>query len=74
MNSKIAKVLTHLKDFKTITSWEAIQLYGATRLSAIILVLRQRGYPIKSIWLKGEDRYGNTIRYVLYELRGGENE
>lgn len=74
METKIAKVLTHLKEHKTITSWEAIQLYGATRLSAIIYNLRHKGYQIENIWQQGEDRCGNTCRYVMYELRGEKNE
>lgn len=74
METKTAKVLTHLKEHKSITSWEAIQLYGATRLSSIIFNLRHKGYPIENTWLQGEDRYGNTIRYVMYELRGEINE
>lgn len=69
METKTAKVLTHLKEHKAITSWEAIQLYGATRLSAIIFNLRHRGYQIENAWLQGEDRYGNASRYVRYELR-----
>lgn len=72
--NKTAKVLTHLKEHKTITSWEAIKLYGATRLSAIIFKLRRRGYKIDNNWLQKEDRYGSKVRYVMYELRGGENE
>lgn len=33
--NKTKEVLKHLKNKGSITSWEAIQLYGATRLSAI---------------------------------------
>jgi hypothetical protein len=38
--SQIKQVFNHLQD-KTITSWEAINNYGITRLSAIIFVLRK---------------------------------
>lgn len=34
--NKTIKVLEHLQKFGSITSLEAIDLYGATRLSAII--------------------------------------
>ena len=37
--NKTEKVLEHLKEYGTITSLEAIDLYGATRLSAIIFNL-----------------------------------
>ena len=41
MNKTMA-VLKHLEDFGSITSWEAIKEYGATRLSAIIYNLRRK--------------------------------
>ena len=40
--TKIAKVKEHLMSGKSITSWEAIQLYGCTRLSAVIFELKNR--------------------------------
>lgn len=42
MTNKTALVLNHLQKKKTITSWEAIELFGATRLSAIIYNLRKK--------------------------------
>lgn len=71
MENKSNKVLEHLKEHNTITTWEAIQLYSATRLSSIIYNLRKRGYNIESRWLEQEDKYGNTTRYTLYTLKGG---
>lgn len=41
--TKTQKVLNHLRENGSITSWEAIQQYGATRLSAIIFNLRKKG-------------------------------
>lgn len=41
-DQKTALVLDHLQKKKTITSWEAIELFGATRLSAIIYNLRKK--------------------------------
>ena len=41
-------VLTHLKKGLPITSWEAIQQFRITRLSAVIYDLRQEGYTILS--------------------------
>ena len=50
--NKTQAVLEHLKNHVGITSMEAIDLYGATRLSAIIFNLRKYGYNIKSQLLK----------------------
>ena len=40
------QILNHLKKHKFITSWEAIQEYRITRLSARIYELREKGYQI----------------------------
>ncbi len=64
--NKTKEVLKHLKKKGSITSWDAIKLYGATRLSAIIFNLRERGYVIDSLWMEDTDRYGNLSRYVKY--------
>ena len=53
--SKTLFVLNHLKEHGTITSWEAIQKYSATRLSGIIFTLKQQGYVIETAGGKGRD-------------------
>lgn len=63
------RVLDHLKKYKTITSWEAIQNYGITRLSEYIRQLRVDGYVIASNWTENINRYGDRVRYVIYELK-----
>lgn len=63
------RVLEHLEKYKTITSWEAIQNYGITRLSEYIRQLRRDGYVIASNWTKNINRYGDKVRYVIYELK-----
>ena len=70
MTTKIQEVTRHLTEWKTITSWEASQMYGASRLSAIIFVLRKRGYKIINRWEKKLDRYGHNCRYVRYIYLG----
>jgi hypothetical protein len=59
--SKTSRVLEHLQNHGTITSWESIQLFRATRISAIIHNLRKH-YDITTEMLDGEDgRYGKYI-------------
>jgi hypothetical protein len=60
--TKTGKVLAHLQEHGSITSWDAIQLYRATRLSAIIFNLRDEGYDITSKNEKGEGQH--WTRYV----------
>lgn len=57
--TKTKKVLNHLKQYGSITSLEAFNMYEATRLSAIIFRLRNRGYDIETIKMPFIDRYGN---------------
>ena len=74
MTNKTNEVLNHLKTKKNITSWEAIQKYGATRLSAIIFRLRKKGYHIINKDEVDIDRYGNECRYVRYIYLGSKEE
>lgn len=66
--NKTEKVLEHLKKYGCITSLEAIELYGATRLSAIIFNLRKRGYDITTIDIPFVDRFGSKSIYGKYIL------
>lgn len=65
-DSKTQKVLDYLKTGKKITSWQAIQKYKATRLSAIIFNLKEKGYPIRSSMVYDVDKYGNPVKYAEY--------
>lgn len=70
-NQKITKtqlVKNHLLTRGKITSWEAIENYGATRLSAIIFKLRDKGMPIETNKIEFEDRYGNKSNFAEYVL------
>lgn len=67
MNKHVA-VLEYLQSHTGITSMQAIEMFGATRLSAIIFNLRKRGYVIEDIDKTTIDRYGNTCRFVEYRL------
>ena len=60
--SKHEKVKQHLMAKGSITSWEAINLFKATRLSAIIFNLRQSGYAIttKKIPIPEEEKETST--------------
>lgn len=66
--TKTQQVFEHLLTNKSITSWEAIQKYGATRLSAIIFNLRKLGYNIDTVTEVTKDRNGNACHYARYIL------
>lgn len=66
---KSSKILEHLMQHGSITSWEAIEKYGATRLSAIIYNLRKT-HIIDSINEIFTDRYGDTSTFTKYVYCG----
>ena len=68
--NKTKEVLYHLQTYGTITSMEAIDMFGATRLAAIIFILRKRGYEIETLMQTTYDRYGNVCEYAKYVYRG----
>ena len=69
------EVLDYLRKIGSITSWEAIVEFGATRLSAIIYNLRKKGYNIETNDVIVKNRYGNATVIAKYALKeGGESE
>lgn len=73
-NTKQKQVLEHLQRIGHITSWEAIMLYKATRLSAIIYCLRDKGYDISTETIVDKDVNGNAMQFALYRYKGIVNE
>lgn len=61
------EVLRHIKRYGSITSMEAFEKYGITRLSAIIYILR-REYAIVTIMRTSVNRYGNEVNFAEYRL------
>ena len=66
--NQISDVIKHLRKYKSITSYEAIRKYGATRLSGIIFKLREKGFGIETETTQGKNRYGNISNYAIYHL------
>lgn len=63
------RVYQYLKTHKGITSVQAFELFGATRLSAIIYNLRKYGCIIDSSSKEGKNRYDEPVRFVEYQLK-----
>jgi len=66
-NSKHFQVKKHLIEKGSINSWIAIELYGATRLSAIIFNLRNSGHNIDSIDNTSYDRNQELCNFTTYK-------
>lgn len=61
-------ILNHLQTYGSITSKEAVELYGCYRLSARIADLRGMGHEIKSTTESGKNRYGESSHWTRYSL------
>lgn len=69
--TQTAAVLNYLIEHGSITSIQAFEMFGATRLSAIIFRLRKAyGYTINTRMETGKNRYGEPTQYGVYELIG----
>ena len=66
--TKTGEVIKYLKRYGSITSWQAIQKFGATRLSDIILRFRRaHGYgSVESVDVTEKDRYGSSCTFTKY--------
>lgn len=73
--NKTKAIMLHLEEKGSITSWEAIKEYGATRLSAIIFQLRHK-YNMDIIIedVDFTDRYGNKSKFANYIYKKGDKK
>lgn len=71
--SKIA-ILEHLRKYPWLTSKDAFEFYGITRLSACIFDLREKGYDIETVMVETTTRFGESCRYARYVLWEHEGE
>ncbi len=65
------RVLRHLQDFGSITTYEAFTEYGITRLASRICDLRQNGYKIQKTFETKKNRYGRAVSFARYRLENG---
>ena len=61
--SQISEVIDLLRKQGYITSYEAIEKFGATRLSGIIFILRERGFGIETEMVQG--KIGMVIQQIM---------
>lgn len=73
MPTYVDLIKAHLLEKGSITSWESIKLYGNTRLSSTIHILRHKyGWKIISerIYTRRWWGLGKKTRWVKYILKG----
>lgn len=67
-NTHGERVLNYLETHRGITSLEAIELFGDTRLSSTIHNLRKKGYTIVTVERECNTRYGTATEFGEYQL------
>lgn len=63
------RILQYIKDFGSITTWQAYQDLGVTRLASRIWDLKQLGYELKKTRINTKNRYGDNTHYDEYRLK-----
>lgn len=66
-------ILEHLKSGRPLTSVQAYDLYGATRLAAVVHELRKH-HDIKTVRVHGVNRFGESCSYARYVYKGELDE
>ena len=66
--TKRKQIQDHLIKHGFITSWIAIEKFGATRIGDTILNLRKKGWNIATNDMTTKDRNGNTCVFAKYVL------
>lgn len=72
MKGQRGQVCAYLQAGNELTNTKAFELFGATRLGAIVYDLRQLGYKIDTIIKDGKTRCGEPCQYAVYRI--GETE
>lgn len=68
LSTKQQRVFDYMKDFGSITTLEACNDLGETRLSARIFELKDRGFDISYKWIEVLNRYKEKCRVKQYYI------
>lgn len=63
------RIIEFIKDFGSITSWEAFTQLGITRLASRIHDLTGEGYEFDRKVERAKNRYGESIHFTRYSLK-----
>lgn len=61
------RILSYMKEFGSITTFDAFTNLGCTRLSEYIRQIRQT-HTVKDEWLTTTNRYGEKVQYKRFWL------
>lgn len=62
------RIINYIREFGSISSWEAYADLGITQLGARIDKLKKEGYKFKTEWESNTNRFGEKTEYKRYFL------
>lgn len=62
------RIINYIREFGSISSWEAYADLGITQLGARIDQLKKDGYEFKTEWESSTNRFGKRTDYKRYYL------
>lgn len=62
------RIINYIREFGSISSWEAYADLGITQLGARIDQLKKEGYEFKTEWESNTNRFGEKTDYKRYYL------
>lgn len=62
------RILQYIREFGSISSWEAYKELGITQLGARIDNLKKEGYQFRTEWESSTNRYNEKVEYKRYYL------
>ena len=71
--SQTEMVLEYIHDHGSITSKQATDALGCTRLAARIADLEMKGYSFNRATETSRNRWGKKVHFTRYSLRGDPN-
>lgn len=62
------RIIEYIREFGSISSWEAYSDLGITQLGARIDQLKKEGHEFRTEWESDKNRYGEPVSYKRYYL------
>lgn len=66
------RIVEYIRRFGSISSREAFNDLGVSRLSARISELKDEGYEFDDKWETSKNRYGDAVSYKRFSFKEGD--
>lgn len=68
---QIGRILAYIEENGSITQREASIHLSVERLASRVTDMKRMGYPVKTVWEKDKNQFGEPCRFKRYFLGGG---